>query len=90
MTDVPTGVVPGDYVMLTLPHSEVCMHMRVAGTRMLARITEHGVQLLNSDGSPFSFPILHGEAGILTHGEDGSLYGYDVEHVAHVDPLTIR
>jgi hypothetical protein len=71
-----TRLSPGDRVRLVLPHSEVCMHMRVAGTRMLAEVREGGVQLLNPDGSPFSFPILHGEAGV--YRDSRGLYAYDV------------
>lgn len=54
----------GDVVRVTLPWSEVCMHMRVADRVMDVRVLEHGAQLLNADGSNFSFPITHGEAGI--------------------------
>jgi hypothetical protein len=48
-----------------LPFSEVCMHLRVAGTRMRARLLPNGmVQLLGPDGTDFSFPITAGEAGL--------------------------
>lgn len=77
-SDTPVGVVPGDRVRLVLPYSEVCMHMRVAGRAMLVEVREGGAQILNDDGSAFSFPITHGEAGILTHGQDGSLYTYNL------------
>jgi hypothetical protein len=57
-----------------LPYSEVCMHLRVAGTRMHARLEPSGmVQLLGPDGSPFSFPITAGEAG-LDHDPHGGWY----------------
>lgn len=51
--------------LLVLPYSEVCMHMRVAGTQMLGELVEDGrmVQLYKPDGEPFSFPITRGEAG---------------------------
>jgi len=64
----PRAVRPGDRVRLELPHSEVCMHMRVAGRVMDVRMTEGRypmAQLLNPDGSEFSFPIGTGEAGIF-------------------------
>jgi hypothetical protein len=55
-----------------LPFSEVCMHLRVAGTRMRARLAHNGmVQLLGPDGSPFSFPITAGEAGLGHDPHDG-------------------
>ncbi len=61
---------PGERVVITLPYSEVCMSMQVAGKRMgvelLAR--EHGgaaAQLYTPDGAAFSAPILAGEAGLF-------------------------
>jgi hypothetical protein len=62
---------PGQELVLELPYSEVCMHLRVAGTRMRARLLPNGmVQLLQPDGREFSFPITAGEAG-LHHDHDG-------------------
>jgi hypothetical protein len=56
---------PNQEFTVQLPFSEVCMHLRVAGTRMRARLEPDGmVQLLGPDGSPFSFPITAGEAGL--------------------------
>jgi hypothetical protein len=50
---------------VTLPHSEVCMHMRVAGKPMWVEPLPNGMaQLYDESGSPFSFPITRGEAGI--------------------------
>ena len=48
----PRTVRPGDRVRIELPHSEVCMHMRVAGQVMDVRMTDGRypmAQLLNSD-----------------------------------------
>jgi hypothetical protein len=57
-----------------MPHSEVCMHMQVAGREMLFALLDDGsVQLLNEDGSHFSFPITNGEAGVY---EDDEGYFY--------------
>lgn len=59
-----------DAFQVTLPYSEVCCHMKVAGTTMWVRPTNFnghgflGVQLLNDDGTNFSFPILASEAGL--------------------------
>src|SRR5215211_7853971 len=62
---------PGQEVILELPYSEVCMHLRVAGTRMRARLEPNGmVQLLGADGREVSFPITAAEAG-LDHDQDG-------------------
>lgn len=69
---VKTYLAYGDTAVITLPYSEVCMHMRVAGTAMKAELfqvitcrTHYGmVQLYSEDGSMFSDPITTGEAGI--------------------------
>jgi hypothetical protein len=72
-------VQPGDVVRVELPHSEVCMHMRVAGQVRRVRITEDrypAAQILNEDGSNFSFGIGLGEAGFYTDAE--GIYCYPV------------
>lgn len=57
--------VPDGAILQTMPHSEVCMHMRVAGKRMfVAPIDNDMAQLYTLAGEPFSFPITRGEAGI--------------------------
>ncbi|WP_326827449.1 hypothetical protein [Streptomyces sp. NBC_01751] len=53
----------GETVAVRLPWSEVCMHMRVAGEIRPVLLKEHGAQILNEDGSNFSFPVTFGEAG---------------------------
>lgn len=62
----------GGEAEVELPYSEVCMHMRVAGKRYRVRAMPASwdakrvgsVQILNPDGSLFSFPILPDEAGV--------------------------
>lgn len=51
-------------VTVTLPHSEVNMHLRVAGRTCKVDVLPEGVQLLDDDNQPLSFPITHGEAGV--------------------------
>jgi hypothetical protein len=61
-----------------LPFSEACMHLRVAGTRMRARLEPNQmVQLLHPDGSRFSFPITAAEAGLDTDGHGAWLTTVD-------------
>lgn len=60
---------PGQRGRAPMPHSEVCMHMRVAGTPMTFTLlkSEDGyfsAQLFREDSSLFSFPISPGEAGL--------------------------
>jgi hypothetical protein len=61
---------PTEEFTTQLPFSEVCMHLRVAGTQMRARLEPNQmVQLLHPDGSQFSFPITAAEAGLDTDGQ---------------------
>ena len=57
---------PGQTRRITLPHSEVCMHMKVSGKSMRVKLLADGrfAQLYLDNGDPFSFPITRGEAGI--------------------------
>lgn len=55
---------PGEEGVVTLPWSEACMHLGVAGEQMRVRVSGTGVQLLHPDGEVFSSPITHGEAGL--------------------------
>lgn len=65
----PRGV-PDDAVRVVLPHSEVCMHMRLAGkTRWAAPVGAHMAQIYSDDGSRFSAPITLGEAGLNDQGQ---------------------
>lgn len=67
-TAIAIRIKPGERGYKTMPHSEVCMHMRVAGKRMLFELLdkEHpSVQLFRDDGEFFSMPITYGEAGVF-------------------------
>lgn len=69
-------ITPGEFGEATMPHSEVCMHMRVAGKRLKFFLKEGeypSVQLFNGD-HPFSSPILTGEAGL--YRDEGGFYYY--------------
>lgn len=59
----------GTVVNIQLPYSEVCMHLRVAGETRPVEILANGAQILNWDGSNFSFPVTHAEAGIYTDAQ---------------------
>lgn len=72
----------GERRMLTLPYSEVCMYMKIAGTTMEGELVQGDdqfgmVQLYNEDGSVFSFPITAGEAGWGRVGSDHTLTDFD-------------
>lgn len=76
---------------LTLPFSEVCMHMRVAGKVMVGRLVNPRhpmVQLLADDGRLFSAPITMGEAGWGMTSSDHTLSTFDSE--GHWIPNTTR
>lgn len=68
----------GDRVFVTLPYSEVCVHMQVADRVMEVEVREHGAQIMQ-DGEPYSMAITWGEAGIYTDGTTGKPYTYDAE-----------
>lgn len=67
-----TRIKPGEEGKAVMPYSEVCMHLRVAGKMMRFRLIPNSrdpkyapsVQLLNPDGSNYSFPIGQGEGGV--------------------------
>ena len=64
-------------------HSEAAIHLRVAGREMDFLVVPGAwgaaVQLLNADGTEYSFPILTGEAGLFRK-EDGTYYYYPNDH----------
>ena len=64
-----TRVKSGEEIALRLPWSEVCMHLKVAGQVRNVRVLDTGAQILNDDGTPYSFPVTHGEAGIYTDAQ---------------------
>ena len=73
MTEI--RIEPGKRYQIRIGYSEVCMHMRVAGTIMgveLLPINEYRAmaQLYAADGRMFSSPILASEAGIR-HDQSG-------------------
>lgn len=57
-------VQPGDVVQQRMPWSEACMFLRVAEQVRGVQVLATGAQILNHDGTRYSFPITHGEAGI--------------------------
>lgn len=70
-------VTPEVFYLAKMPHSEVCMHMRIAGKLMWMKMSRSEypmVQLYQRDrlpdGSlvPFSSPITTGEAGVYHNG----------------------
>ncbi|MFC4498473.1 MULTISPECIES: hypothetical protein [Streptomyces] len=68
----------GDRIFLTMPWSEVCVHLQVADRVMEVEVREHGAQLLK-DGEPYSIPITWGEAGIYTDSTTNKPYTYTAE-----------
>jgi hypothetical protein len=56
----------GQMVMVTMPYSEVCMHMRIAGEPMFVKLVHPWMaQLYDMAGREFSAPITTGEAGLF-------------------------
>lgn len=75
-------VSPGEVVMLELPYSEVCMHMRVAGAVHEVELIHESrsglamAQILDRDRRPFGGPVTPGEAGI--YSDNRGFYAYEV------------
>src|SRR4051812_5343087 len=78
MSNTPLSIRPGEIARITLPFSEACCHMRVAGKEMYVELlasgeedprggsnVQYGAQLYRDDLTKFSFPITLGEAGIF-------------------------
>lgn len=59
----------GDTLTVKLPFSEVCMHLQVAGKKRPIHVLQTMTQILNEDGTPFSIPVTHGEAGLYSDAE---------------------
>lgn len=59
----------GDTVPVRLPWTEVCMSLCVAGQVRHVTVLASGAQILDADGTPHSFPVTHGEAGILADAD---------------------
>ncbi|MGP3953462.1 hypothetical protein [Streptomyces sp. 7N604] len=63
-TAAGSGHKAGDVITITVGYSEAACAIRAAGKTMQARLHQHMVQLLDTDGGPYSAPITYGEAGI--------------------------
>lgn len=74
------------------PHSEVCMHMNIAGLVVGIELREqryddytgYSVQLYGPDGRPYSAPVTTGEGGLYSLSWDaetrtGRFYYYPVK-----------
>lgn len=68
MIDIETG---RNYTLL-MPYSEVCDHMRIAGTVQTVKVCENGVYLDGGNGPHLTY----GEAGIYQSDRDGR-FAYD-------------
>lgn len=68
----------GDIIRVTLPYSEVCMHMKVAGqSRLVELLSDNAAQIYADDGvKTFSFPVLPGEAGLYRDDLGWYVYVY--------------
>jgi len=62
----------GDTVRLTLPHTDPCRHLRVAGEIRRVHVLLRGVLILDDDGTPLSDPVPHAQAGLHRRADDPS------------------
>jgi hypothetical protein len=49
---------------VTLPHSEVCMYMKIAGRKADVELLPRNMAQIYLDGKAFSMPVTRGEAGV--------------------------
>jgi hypothetical protein len=66
-----TAIHPGNFYVLLMPFSEVCDHMRIAGTVQHVEVRDNGVYLDGGKGPH----ITYGEAGIYEQRDDHPLFG---------------
>ncbi len=75
-------ILPGRLYRAPMAHSEVCIHLQVAGRPMLFRLLDRRmVQLYRENGEPYSAPILTCEAGVH-EWENGEMVCYGAQEVA--------
>jgi len=82
---------PGKRVRLELPHSEVCMHMQVAGKVMTVEYLDRQypvAQLYYEDGKEFSAPITMGEAGFYWDQVNGYYCYPACDYCGKIDQMT--
>lgn len=66
---------PGEWGCAPLPHSEVCIHMGIAGKIFMFKLLDRdAVQLKDLGGQDWSCPILACEAGVFRDDEGGQYY----------------
>ena len=75
---VKTDLEMVDRWVATMPYSEVCVHMKIAGTKMHCEFASNTsypmVQLYTTDEKRFSAPVTTGEAGV--YGDSRGFYTY--------------
>lgn len=77
LIDRKVSITPGSgqRFLYTMPYSEVCVHMRIAGKPMwVEMINKNLAQLYDLNHQKFSAPILYCEAGI--YRGNGEFYTY--------------
>src|SRR5262245_52843141 len=82
-------VKPNEIVRLELPHSEVCMHMQIAGKVMDVKLVQSApgawpmAQLLTPEGLEYSAAITVGEAGFYYENDTKQFYCYPRERMIY-------
>ena len=77
MPDRQLFATPGERYYVQLPHSEVCIHLRVAGRILPVEFLDNAmVQIYDGNDKELSFPITAGEAGFHFSDFVGGWYCY--------------
>lgn len=67
----------GDRAVISISHSEVCMHMKVAGQILETELVRPNAVQIYKNGEIFSSPVTTGEAGYYWDDEKKQYYVYD-------------
>lgn len=72
---IARGRMPENAVRVTLPATEVCMHLKIACRQAwAAKINDHAAQIYDEHGHPYSAPVLLCEAGLDQNGQPKPLH----------------
>ncbi len=90
---IARGRMPENAVRVTLPSTEVCMYLKIAGQqRSAAKVGEDAAEIYDETGHPYGPPVLLCEAGLDAHGQPKPLHeptGIAVEIPNPIDPSTL-
>lgn len=79
----------GDRAVITISHSEACMHMKIAGQILETELVRPNAVQIYKGGEVFSSPVTTGEAGYYWDSEKKQHYVYDETPCYHCSKRTM-